>query len=83
VDKLSILGVSVEKKLTWKEHITNLTARAGQKLGALRRVATKLGAAGKVSNSQCNGVCFAMLDECICHCTWTAGLYPEESFSSH
>ncbi|XP_072017132.1 uncharacterized protein [Amphiura filiformis] len=34
--------VTIDKKLTWAKHISNTAARAGQKLGALRRVANKL-----------------------------------------
>ena len=44
-----IISRKRNKKLTWTKHITNLTARAGQKLGALRRVATKLDVAGKAT----------------------------------
>jgi hypothetical protein len=40
--ELEILGVTVDSKLTWVKHISKTTARAGQKLGALRRVANKL-----------------------------------------
>ena len=46
-EELSILGVTVDSKLTWGKHISNTTARAGQKLGALRRVANKLDVKGK------------------------------------
>jgi hypothetical protein len=46
-DELDILGVTVDSKLTWAKHISNITARAGQRLGALRRVATKLDMKGR------------------------------------
>ena len=49
VDELQILGVTVDKKLTWTKHVTNITARAGQKLGALRRVARKLDITGRAT----------------------------------
>ena len=41
-DELEILGITVDRKLTWSwtKHICNSTARAGQKLGAPRKVVT-------------------------------------------
>ena len=47
VDELEILGVTVDKRLTWNTHISNISSRAGQRLGALRRVAPKLDAFGR------------------------------------
>ena len=41
-EELEILGVTGDSKLTWTKHISNVSSRAGQKLGALRRVANKL-----------------------------------------
>ena len=41
-EELEILGVTIDSKLTWTKHISNITSRAGQKLGALRRIANKL-----------------------------------------
>ena len=41
-DEPEILGVTVDRKLTWTNHIFNITARAEHKLGALRKVANKL-----------------------------------------
>ena len=38
-DELDILGVTFDKKLLWSKHIST---RAGQKLGALMKVANKL-----------------------------------------
>ena len=48
-DELEILGITVDRKLTWTKHIFNITARAGQKLGALRKVANKLNIAGRAT----------------------------------
>ncbi|XP_019618294.1 PREDICTED: ATP-binding cassette sub-family A member 1-like [Branchiostoma belcheri] len=48
-DELDILGVTVDKKLTWAKHISNIGARAGQKLGAMRRVAQKLHTKGRAT----------------------------------
>ncbi|KAI8489530.1 hypothetical protein Bbelb_326970, partial [Branchiostoma belcheri] len=48
-DELEILGVTVDKKLTWAKHISNIGARAGQKLGAMRRVAQKLDTKGRAT----------------------------------
>ena len=41
-EELEILGVTIDSKLTWAKHISNISSRAGQRLGALRRVASKL-----------------------------------------
>ena len=46
-DKLEILGVTIDSKLTWSKHISAVSTRAGQKLGALRKVANKLTALGR------------------------------------
>ena len=35
VDELQILVVTVDKKLTWNKHVSNISSRAGQRLGAL------------------------------------------------
>ena len=43
-EELEILGVTIDSKLTWAKHISNISSRAGQRLGALRRVASKLDA---------------------------------------
>ena len=39
----------MDSKLTWVKHISNTTARAGQKLGALRRVSNKLDIRGRAT----------------------------------
>ena len=49
VDELQILGVTVDKKLTWNKHVSNISSRAGQRLGALRRIASKLDVLGRAS----------------------------------
>ena len=49
VDDLEILGVNIDNKLTWKKHISNVSSRAGQRLGALRRIAPKLDVCGRAT----------------------------------
>ena len=49
VNELEILGVTIDSKLTWKKHVSNIASRAGQKLGALRRVANKLDKRGRAT----------------------------------
>ncbi|XP_060775509.1 uncharacterized protein LOC132885169 [Neoarius graeffei] len=41
-NELDILGVTIDKKLSWLKHLNKISIRAGQKLAALRRVASKL-----------------------------------------
>ena len=41
-NELDILGVTIDHKLSWSKHLTKISIRAGQKLAALRRVASKL-----------------------------------------
>ena len=44
--EIKILGTTFDSKLTWKKHLSNIAGRAGQKLGALRRVSRKLNPSG-------------------------------------
>ena len=44
--ELSILGVAVDSKLLWNRHISK---NAGQRLGALRKIANKLDTAGRAN----------------------------------
>ena len=51
-EEIEILGVTVDSTLTWTwwtKHISNVSSRAGQKLGALRRVANKLDVSGRAT----------------------------------
>jgi len=48
-DELEILGVTVDRRLTWTKHICNSRTRAGQKLGALRKFANKLNVEGRAT----------------------------------
>jgi len=49
VTDLSILGVAVDSKLLWSRHICNISKNAGQRLGALRKIANKLDTAGRAT----------------------------------
>ena len=49
VNELEILGVTIDSKLTWSKHLSTISTRAGQKLGALRKVANKLDAVGRAT----------------------------------
>jgi hypothetical protein len=49
VEELEILGVTIDSKLTWSKHISAISTKAGQKLGALRKVANKLDAKGRAT----------------------------------
>lgn len=41
-NKLDILDINVDNKLSWSEHLSKISIRAGQKLAAIRKVASKL-----------------------------------------
>ena len=47
--ELCILGVAVNSKLLWSRHISNISKNAGQRLGALRKIANKLDTAGRAT----------------------------------
>ena len=47
--QLSILGVAVDSKLLWSRHISNISKNAGQRLGALRKIANKFDTAGRAT----------------------------------
>ena len=67
MDELEILGVTIDSKLIWTKHISNVASRAGQKLGDLRRVANKLDGGGRTSiykaQVQSTGICITFMDE--------------------
>ena len=46
---LEILGVKLDSKLVWSNHISAIATRAGQRLGALRKVANKLDIQGRAN----------------------------------
>ena len=47
--ELVILGVIFDSKLSWSKHVSSIASRAGQKLGALRKVANKLDIRGRAN----------------------------------
>ena len=48
-DDLEFLGVTIDKKLTWNKQISIISSTAGQRLGALRRIAPKLDVSGRAT----------------------------------
>ncbi|CAJ1068980.1 uncharacterized protein LOC120488729 [Xyrichtys novacula] len=46
---MEVLGLSIDSKLTWTSHLSNICRRAGQRLGALRKLANKLDAKGRAN----------------------------------
>ena len=46
-EPLEILGVTVDNKLTWTKHMSNISSRVGQRLGAMRKVVSKLAICGR------------------------------------
>ena len=49
VEELDILGVTIDKKMTWNKHISNISARAGQGICTLRRITPNLAVSGRAS----------------------------------
>ena len=47
-DEIEILGVSYDKKLTFKTHIENIVRKASRKITSLRRISWLLDAKGRV-----------------------------------
>ena len=47
--ELCILGVTFDSKLLWSRHISDISKKAGQRLGALRKIANKLDTAGRAT----------------------------------
>ena len=83
MNEREILGVTIDSKLTWTKHVSNTASRAGQKLGALRRVANKLNGRGRARiekgpSEECNGIHITFMDGCQPENTWIPGLDPEE-----
>lgn len=48
-EQLNILGLCIDRKLLWTNHLSNICKRAGQRLGALRRLANKLDVKGRAN----------------------------------
>ncbi|CAJ1069817.1 hypothetical protein Bbelb_118400 [Xyrichtys novacula] len=48
-EQMEVLGLSIDSKLTWTSHLSNICRRAGQRLGALRKLANKLDAKGRAN----------------------------------
>ena len=46
---MEVLGLSIDSKITWTSHLSNICRRAGQRLGALRKLANKLDAKGRAN----------------------------------
>ena len=47
--ELDILGVTFDSKLVWAKHISSVSKKAGQRLGAMRKVASKLDMKGRAT----------------------------------
>ncbi|CAJ1050811.1 hypothetical protein Bbelb_118400 [Xyrichtys novacula] len=48
-EQMEVLGLSIDSKLTWTSHLSNICRRAGQRHGALRKLANKLDAKGRAN----------------------------------
>ena len=64
------LGVTFDSKLLWSRHISDISKKAGQRLGALRKIANKLDTAGRatVYKAQIRSImeyALSVMDECL------------------
>ena len=64
VDKLKILGLTVDKHLTWKHHISNLCSNLSSLTGLLWRIRNYLSDEMKILFH--NSFILSRLDYCIC-----------------
>ena len=47
--ELSIFGVTFDSKLLWSRHISDISKKVGQRLGALRKIANNLDTVGRAT----------------------------------
>ena len=63
-NELEILGVTFDSKLVWSKHLSTITKKAGQRLGALWKVAKKLDFEGRATVYKAQ-VCSVMEYACL------------------